>query len=251
MVAAPRRWVSLRTVSDDLGRGPTTMGESDPSFEPLPPPGGGPEPVDPPDADVTSRASGARAALEWVVVIAGAVAVALIIKTFLLQAFYIPSESMEPTLVKNDRVLVNKLAYRVGDVSRGDVIVFEKPESDVTAVDIKDLIKRVVGVPGDAVTFDQGRVQIDGEPLDEPYLAPGTVTNPGTGTIDPLDPASGPHSCEPTDPCIVPEGYVFVMGDNRGNSQDSRYTQVGYIDQDAIVGKAFVRVWPLNRLSGL
>lgn len=223
----------------------------DPQRPPLPPTGDAWGADGPADADVRPAHSSVRAAIEWVVVIGGAVAVALLIKTFLLQAFYIPSESMEPTLVKNDRVLVNKLAYDLGDIQQGDVVVFEKPETDVTALDVKDLIKRVVGLPGQAVAIEGGRVLIDGQPLDEPYLAPGTTTLPGTGTVDPTSADRTVHACSTADPCVVPDGYVFVMGDNRSNSQDSRYTQVGFIDQDTIVGKAFVRVWPLDRLSGL
>lgn len=209
------------------------------------------EHADPVDGDVRPPVSGLRAALEWVVVIGGAVAVALLLKTFLLQAFYIPSESMEPTLVKNDRVMVNKLAYQLGDVARGDVVVFEKPPSDVSAMNVKDLIKRVIGLPGDRITFESGRVYINGQLLDEPYLPTGTLTQPGSGTPDPTAADRTAHQCLPDDPCVVPEGYVFVMGDNRGNSQDSRYSQVGFIDQDTIVGKAFVVWWPPSRAGGL
>ena len=163
-----------------------------------------------------------------------------------MQAFYIPSESMEPTLLVNDRVLVNRLSYKLHDVNRGDVIVFEKPAtlvSPVGAAEIKDLIKRVVALPGESVVFQDGDVYVDGRPLDEPYLPAGTVTQPGPGG------ATWDHRCTPDDPCVVPEGTLWVMGDNRSNSEDSRW--IGPIDQDLIVGRAFVTVWPLDRIGGL
>lgn len=210
---------------------------------------------DAPAADERDRAGAAgarrlRGALEWIVVVGGAVAVALLARAFLVQAFYIPSESMEPTLRENDRVLVNKLAYDVGEVDRGDIVVFERPEEDLGPADIKDLIKRVVAVEGDSLVIEGGVVSIDGVPVDEPYLAEGTVTADAQGVGDPT--AGGVlHRCSTDDPCIVPEGYVFVMGDNRSNSRDSRFPEVGYIDVDTIVGEAFVRVWPPTRVGGI
>lgn len=203
-----------------------------------------------------------RGALEWIVVIVGAVIVALVIKTFLIQAFFIPTASMEPTLVgeqrsdgtqgEGDRILVDKVSYRFRDVSRGDVIVFENPDADqfdtvsggsVGTAPPADLVKRVIGLPGDTVVFVDGAVTVNGEPLDEPYLPDGTVTTPAGGT------STWPHTCTAGDPCTVPDDMVWVMGDNRDNSRDSRY--MGPIAQDAIVGRAFVTVWPLDRLGGL
>jgi signal peptidase I len=157
----------------------------------------------------------------------GAFAVALIIKTFLIQAFYIPSPSMFPTLQTNDRVLVNKLSYELHDVNRGDLVVFERPPGE-TDTDIKDLIKRVIGLPGDVVSSCGGHVCIDGTPLEEPYLPDGVTT----GDFERV---------------TIPEGQVFVMGDNRENSSDSRI--FGPIDEDTIVGRAFVRIWPLSELD--
>lgn len=170
-----------------------------------------------------------RGVVEWVIVIVGAVIVALLVKTFLFQAFYIPSESMEPTLVDRDRVIVNKLSYRLHDVNRGDLIVFGRPPSEpVTEID--ELIKRVVATEGETVEARDGSVYIDRQRLHEPYLADGTFTA-----------AFGPVE--------VPPGHVFVLGDNRGNSRDSRV--FGPVDEDLIVGRAFVRVWPLGRLAFL
>ncbi len=196
----------------------------------------------PPAPSNPAPPSNTRSLIEWVVVIAGAIAVALVIKTFAMQAFYIPSESMKPTLEINDRVLVNKLSYHLHDVNRGDIVVFEKPDGD-TNDQIKDLIKRVIALPGETVVFDQNKVYINGKLLNEPYLPAGTISQPGPGL------ASYPYKCTTDDPCKIPEGTVWVMGDNRTNSKDSRY--LGPIPQDKIVGRAFVTVWPFSRFGGL
>jgi signal peptidase I len=188
-----------------------------------------------------SEPSALRKTLEWVVVVAGAIGVALLIKTFVLQAFFIPSESMEPTLLVGDRVLVNKLSYHLHDVNRGDVVVFERPDGETEA--IKDLIKRVIGLPGDTVVFKDGQVYVNGQQLREPYLPTGTITIPGPGS------AAYPHKCTVDDLCKIPDGSVWVMGDNRSNSKDSRY--FGPIPESKIVGRAFVIVWPFSRFGGL
>ena len=174
--------------------------------------------------------------IEWIVVVAGAVGLALVIKAFVLQAFFIPSLSMAPTLEVGDRVLVNKLAYRIGDVSRGDIVVFERPASE-SASNIPDLIKRVVGLPGESIVIEDNQVFVDGEALPETYLPDGTVT---TTTTAPL-------KCSRATPCTVGDGQVWVMGDNRTDSKDSRF--FGPIQESTIVGRAFVIVWPLDRLS--
>ncbi len=176
--------------------------------------------------------------VEWASVIAGAIVLALVVKIFILQAFYIPSPSMYPTLKVGDRVLVNKLSYRLHDVNRGDVVVFERPPSEEIST-IPDLIKRVIGLPGDSVTFRDGEVFINGERLAEPYLPPGVTT-----TAD-----FAPNHCTVEAPCLVPPGDVWVMGDNRNDSKDSRY--FGPIEQRTIVGRAFVIVWPFNRVAWL
>jgi signal peptidase I len=181
-----------------------------------------------------------RSLVEWVAVIVGALVVALVVKTFLFQAFYIPSASMEPTLEEGDRVLVNKLSYDLHDVHRGDVVVFELPDDEVGPDGIKDLIKRVIGLPGDTIETRDGAVYINDRRLKEPYLPDGTVTG---------DPADG------NNPAIerqtIPDGMVFVMGDNRDNSHDSRYADRGPIPVDSIVGRAFVLVWPPDDLGSL
>lgn len=172
-----------------------------------------------------------RTILEWVAVIGGGVVIALVIEAFLIQAFWIPSPSMVPTLDVGDRVLVNKLSYRFGDVHRGDVIVFERPEGVGGDESIKDLIKRVVAVGGDTIEARNGLVYVNGERVDESdYLEPGTPT-------DDLEETK------------VPEGHVFVMGDNRTNSQDSR--EFGPVPEDTIIGRAFIRVLPLSDIGWL
>ncbi len=181
-----------------------------------------------------------RSLVEWVAVVVGALVVALVVKTFLFQAFYIPSASMEPTLQKGDRVLVNKLSYDVHDVNRGDVVVFELPSQAVGADGIKDLIKRVIGLPGDTIESRDGIVYVNDRRLAEPYLPAGTKTG---------DSANGNNP--PIERQVVPEGKVFVMGDNRGNSHDSRYADRGPIPIDSIVGRAFVLVWPPGKMGSL
>jgi signal peptidase I len=199
------------------------------------------------DLDVESPSS-MWVAVEWAIVVGVAVLAALLIKTFVLQAFFIPSASMEPTLrggngLPGDRVLVDKVSYHVRDVSRGDVIVFHAPP-DFPDPTITDLIKRVIGLPGDEVTFEDGKVKINGDFIAEPYLGPNKPTLPapeGAGKWD--------HRCVAEDPCKVPPGHLWVMGDNRTDSEDSRW--VGPIPEDLVVGRAFVLVWPFNRFSGL
>ncbi|CAN5219485.1 hypothetical protein BH20ACT24_BH20ACT24_20370 [soil metagenome] len=182
-------------------------------------------------------------------------ALALVIKTFVFQAFYIPSESMLPTLEVGDRVLVNKVGYHFHSPRRGDIIVFEDPhpgpEPDRSALSAfwqwlteglgvssnpeKDFIKRVIGLPGETVEIRRGSVYIDGRELrDEPYVS---------SIADTSD--SGPFE--------VPPEQLFVMGDNRTASSDSR-TSLGYIPYDKVIGRAFVIIWPpssLRWVSGL
>jgi signal peptidase I len=194
----------------------------------------GPEGTPPPDRPDRAtrlrmrRQSGRRKVIEWVVLIGVALVVALVIKAFLFQAFYIPSDSMVPTLKKDDRVLVNKLSYKLHDVNRGDIVVFSKPPKEQS--DINDLVKRVVALPNEAVEAHDGHVYVDGRRLDEPYL-PDDVVQADFARRK------------------VPSGYVWVMGDNRSNSEDSRV--FGPIRESSIVGRVFVRIWPLGRLGFL
>lgn len=188
---------------------------------------------------------------ELPVLVVMAFVLALLIKTFLVQAFFIPSESMEQTLYPGDRVLVNKVVYHLHAPHRGDVIVFENPHPTpepnrnpiaglanwvsrglgFSQPADEDFIKRVIGLPGDSVTVKQDGVWVNGTKLVEPYV----------------DPESGPG---PTGTWKVPEGHYFVMGDNRGNSNDSRVS-LGSIPEDKIVGRAFVIIWPPGNWGGL
>ena len=219
-----------------------------------PPPGDGPPGDGPPgdgDDDRQPAAPDERRRSFWkelpfLIVIA--LVVAVLIKTFLVQAFWIPSGSMEETLQINDRVLVSKLSYRFVDVSRGDVVVFDDPRGVQTDESVpeavwrnllesvglstpkSEYIKRVIGLSGETVQVRGGKIEIDGVPLDEPWVHPFTNM-----------PDFGPET--------VGEGQLFVMGDNRNASQDSRV--FGPIDEDTVVGRAFVVLWPPSRWGGL
>jgi signal peptidase I len=189
--------------------------------------------------------------LELPLLLLAAVAVTLVVKAVLAQAFYIPSASMEPQLRERDRVVVSRTAYRLHDPHRGDVIVFPSPavpaedeglvegllHDVLESVALRDpgdreLIKRVIGLPGETIEGREGAVWIGGQPLVEPYLPAGVVT----ADFGPLQ---------------VPPDHVFVLGDNRGNSHDSRFPDIGAIPVDSIVGRAIARVWPPTRTAFL
>jgi signal peptidase I len=185
-----------------------------------------------PDPDISKarrRSNGTRQVVEWVGLVIGALLIALVIKTFLFQAFYIPSASMDPTLKVHDRVLVNKLSYHLHPVHRGDIVVFKAPAEERTP-QIKDLVKRVIGLPGDSLEGRDGHVYVNERLLNEPYLPRGTITD------------NLPKQ-------VVPAGSYFMMGDNRTQSSDSRV--FGPIKRATIIGRAFVTMWPLTRLGFL
>ena len=187
--------------------------------------------IAPQRATATQRAT--RWAMEWLVILAIALAVVVLLRAFLVQTFYIPSASMDPTLRVDDRILVNKVSYKLHDVNRGDIVVFSRPECDKSDPRVKDLVKRVVALEGERFEARNGDVFINGRRLAEPYLPDGVTT------ID--------H-----EPFEVPEGHIWVMGDNRANSKDSRYlcnSSPTPIPVDDVVGRAFVRVWPLGEFK--
>lgn len=171
--------------------------------------------------------------LEFLVILAVAFALVwLVVRPYIAEAFWIPSESMVPTLEVDDRVLVNKLAYRFGDPERGDVAVFESVEPPVSPEDKpSDLIKRIVALPGDTVEVQSGTLLVNGAPQDESRLNPELPDTSSYG------------------PTTVPEGHVFFIGDNRANSQDSRV--FGPVPMENVEGEAVVRFWPVSRVGGL
>jgi signal peptidase I len=181
-----------------------------------------------------------RALAEWIVVIVVALVAALLIKTFAIQAFYIPSPSMVPTLEPGDRVLVNKLSYDFHSVHIGDIVVFRRPPADTT-LGIDDLIKRVVALPGQTIYVNDCRVYVNGKEEPQPYLPKGWQ-NPGSEycTV---------WTTNLPNPYKVPADDYFVMGDNRKDSYDSRYW--GPLPASYLVGRAFVRMWPPSRLGFL
>ena len=207
-----------------------------------------------PDVDTAIERPEVRRSIfaELPLLVGAALVIAFLLKSFVAQAFYIPSGSMLPTLEVNDRVVVSRLAYDLHDPRRGDVVVFVAPnQAAAEAKDdgrplpvrlvvsflrtvglaqpsTEDFIKRVVGLPGETVEGRGGGILINGRPLDEPYL----TQDPGTFA-----------------PVVVPKGHVWVMGDNRSGSSDSRF--FGPIPEDSIVGRAVARVWPFDRLGFL
>ena len=201
------------------------------------------------------------------IILAAAVVISFLIKTFLIRSFYIPSESMESTLLVNDRIIVNELVPAVMPISRGDIVVFQDPGGwlvpqptveqepivaavewvlsfvGLTAPDSNDhLIKRVIGLPGDVVTCcdEYGRLSINGIPIDEPYVKlPEGVTKVSRDDFS----------------VTVPEGSLWVMGDNRYESADSRYNRDkpgnGFVPFDNVVGRAILISWPVDRWTWL
>ena len=191
-------------------------------------------------ATVPQEGRTAKVLRDWLVVLAIALGAAFAVRLWVLQQFYISGPSMETTLYTNDRVLVNKLSYRFHDVHRGDVVVFDRVTRNGNEVAHDDLIKRVIALSGETIEIKGCTVFIDGRALEEPYL-PARDTSRGT----PLERCR----VENMRRTLVPKAHVFVMGDNRPESFDSR--SFGSIPESLIVGRAFAVVWPIGSAGGL
>ena len=179
-----------------------------------------------------------RAIWEWVFVVVVAISAAMLIRVFLFQQYYIDGPSMQTTLMPEDRVLVNKMSYKLHDIHRGDVIVFDRVTNEVQH---DDLIKRVLGLPGETLEIRSCIVYIDGIEVDEPYLNPEQTSQ--------IEPSARCGSHTDMAPIVVPDHMVFVMGDNRVQSFDSR--DFGPIDTDKVRGRAFVVIWPASAWAWL
>lgn len=167
--------------------------------------------------------------MEWIKSILIALALAFLIKTFLFNSTLVKGSSMQPTLHENDRIFVNKIVYRIHEPERGDIITLHAPDKKNT-----EYIKRIVAIPGDKVEIKEGRIYLNDKIIEEDYIEPGIYTDTYENNT-----------------WEVPEGKVFVLGDNRlpGASKDSR--SLGLIDRTSIVGRAGLRYYPFNRIKEL
>ena len=163
---------------------------------------------------------------DWLVAIAVAVVLAFVIRQFIVELYVVDGPSMRPTLQSRERLVVNKFIYRMREPERGEIIVFRYPRDPS-----RDFIKRVIAVPGDTIEIKDGKVFLNQQLLNEDYILEKTLTNSPLST--------------------VPAGHIFVMGDNRNNSEDSRFADVGFVPYDLIKGKAMVVFWPVAEAKSL
>ena len=187
-----------------------------------------------PQSSASKSGQGLQLIREWVTVLVVALVIAITVRSLILQQFYISGPSMETTMFQDNRVLVNKLSYRLHDIYRGDVVVFDRVTVDGEVVQHDDLIKRVIGLSGETISIKDCQVFIDGKLLPEPYLNDYDLAQSS------LDDRCRVPLMEET---LIPENHLFVMGDNRPQSFDSR--MFGSIEQNLVVGRAFVTIWPL------
>ena len=178
--------------------------------------------------------------IEWIAVIAIALIVAVLVRLFLLQQFYISGPSMETTMFSDDRVLVSKLAYEIGEIDRGDIVVFDRATMNGNQIEHDDLIKRVIGLGGETIEIRDCVVYIDGAKLEESYLPSRDLE---------LTNLSDRCGVVNMDAMKIESDEVFLIGDNRPQSFDSR--MFGAIKKDLIIGQAFVIIWPPNSWSSL
>jgi signal peptidase I len=172
--------------------------------------------------------------LEWTIVLVAALGLAVALRTFVIQTYSIPSGSMIPTLMVGDRIVVDKLSYHLHPVHRGDVVVFATPPKELPVLMVNDLVKRVIGLPGETISSGRrGEVLINGKVIDQPWLTASARADPGP----------------PIRTQTIPAGDIFVMGDNRGLSDDSR--DYGPVRESLIVGRAVFGFWPLSRIHFL
>ena len=186
-----------------------------------------------PQPSASTNGQGLQLIREWVTVLVVALVIAITVRSLILQQFYISGPSMETTMFQDNRVLVNKLSYRLHDIHRGDVVVFDRVTVDGEVVQHDDLIKRVIGLSGETISIKDCQVFIDGKLLAEPYLNDYDLAQ---SSVD--DRCRVPMM----DETLIPENHLFVMGDNRPQSFDSR--MFGSIEQNLVVGRAFVTIWP-------
>ncbi len=194
----------------------------------------------PPAAPLKGR--GYRAVVEWTIILMAVLLCTVLLRTYVVQSFYIPSGSMLPTLQVGDRIIVDKLSYHLHDVHRGDIVVFARPPLEDQ--EYADLVKRVIGLPGETISSKGGDVYINGKKLNEPWLPPGpdSFTGPLAG--------DDPHAqFNLPGPVKIPAGEYFVMGDNRTDSEDSRF--FGPIPRSLIVGRSVAVIWPLGHIKGI
>jgi len=185
-----------------------------------------------------SKNSPAKSLRDWIIVVVVALFAALMIRVFVFQQFYISGPSMQTTLYDNNRVLVNKLSYKLHGIGRGDVVVFDRVTTNGGTVNHDDLIKRVIALGGDTLEIKKCVVFLNGVAIEENYLDAQDLAQTDLNS-----------RCRVVNFAeqVVPKGKIFVMGDNRSESFDSR--MFGPIDEDLVVGRAFMIVWPLNKIG--
>jgi signal peptidase I len=191
-------------------------------------------------SDKETEHSAGRVLRDWILVVVIALGAALLVRVYVLQQFYISGPSMETTLFENNRVLVNKLSYRLHDIRRSDVVVFDRITTSGGVIAHDDLIKRVIGIEGDTVEIKDCKVLVNAKEIQEPYLDKEVLSLP-----------NAVERCRVIDMKLitVPKDQLFVMGDNRPESFDSR--SFGTIPKHLVVGRAFAIVWPFGRIATL